>query len=46
MKDGALAEMGIHDELMQKNGEYANLYKVQSAAFNPSESKVELTINA
>lgn len=45
MKDGAVAEMGNHDELMQKDGEYASLYKVQSAAFNSEVSddkKVEV----
>ena len=34
MKDGSIIEMGNHDELLQKNGFYANLYNSQ---FEPSE---------
>ena len=34
MKDGNIIEMGNHDELLQKNGFYANLYNSQ---FEPSE---------
>jgi len=32
--DGArLAETGTHDELMAKNGHYAELYNIQAAAY-------------
>ena len=41
MKDGAVVEIGDHDELMQKAGEYANLYKIQSAAFNSNETRID-----
>ena len=41
MKDGAVVEIGDHDELMQKEGEYANLYKIQSAAFNSNETRID-----
>lgn len=34
MKDGNIIEMGNHEELLQKNGFYANLYNSQ---FEPSE---------
>ena len=29
MKDGDIVEQGTHDQLMQKNGFYANLYNSQ-----------------
>ena len=29
MKDGDIVEQGTHDELMEKNGFYANLYNSQ-----------------
>ena len=29
MKDGRLAEEGTHEELMELNGEYARLYRMQ-----------------
>lgn len=29
MSDGQIIEVGSHDELLQKNGEYANLYQLQ-----------------
>jgi hypothetical protein len=38
MKDGTVAEMGTHEELMPKNGEYAKLYNVQASAFLSSAS--------
>jgi ATP-binding cassette subfamily B protein len=32
--DGSrLAEVGSHDELMQRNGPYADLYRIQAAAY-------------
>jgi ATP-binding cassette subfamily B protein len=34
MKDGNIIEMGNHEELLKKNGFYANLYNSQ---FEPSE---------
>jgi len=29
MNNGQIIEVGSHDELLQKNGEYANLYQLQ-----------------
>ncbi|KZP34388.1 P-loop containing nucleoside triphosphate hydrolase protein [Athelia psychrophila] len=34
MKDGSIAEMGTHSELMSNTAEYANLYNVQAEAFS------------
>ena len=31
MKDGHIVEIGTHRELLDKNGVYANLYKIQFA---------------
>jgi hypothetical protein len=33
MKDGSVAEMGTHEELILKNGDYAELYNIQASAF-------------
>ncbi|CAE6412038.1 unnamed protein product [Rhizoctonia solani] len=33
LKDARVAEMGTHDELMGRNGDYAQLYNVQAQAF-------------
>ncbi|KAF9035444.1 P-loop containing nucleoside triphosphate hydrolase protein [Panaeolus papilionaceus] len=35
MKDGTIAEIGTHEELMKKDGEYAKLYNIQANAFAP-----------
>lgn len=34
LKDGAVAEEGTHEELMERGGEYAKLYEVQSHYYN------------
>jgi len=34
MKDGAIGEVGSHNELMSLQGEYAKLYSIQSSAFD------------
>ena len=34
LKDGAVAEEGTHGELMERGGEYAKLYEVQSHYYN------------
>ncbi|KAF7965583.1 hypothetical protein HWV62_42832 [Athelia sp. TMB] len=44
MKDGVIAEMGTHVELMGNAAEYANLYNVQAEAFSssiPGNNKVQ-----
>jgi ABC-type multidrug transport system fused ATPase/permease subunit len=33
MKDGVVAESGTHQELLERNGEYAKLYNIQAQAF-------------
>ncbi|KAJ7069630.1 P-loop containing nucleoside triphosphate hydrolase protein [Mycena amicta] len=33
MKEGKLVEVGTHEELMGRDGEYANLYQIQAKAF-------------
>ena len=32
LKDGVVAEQGTHDELLARNGVYAELYRIQDAA--------------
>lgn len=39
MKEGNIVEMGTHGELMEKKGEYANLYDIQASAFSDTISK-------
>jgi len=34
MKDGMIAEVGTHNELTQKAGEYSKLYGIQANAFS------------
>ncbi|KAF9035478.1 hypothetical protein BJ165DRAFT_1509755, partial [Panaeolus papilionaceus] len=36
MKDGTIAEIGTHEELMKNDGEYAKLYNIQANAFAPA----------
>lgn len=33
IKDGHIVEQGTHDELMKNNGEYANLFAIQSSYY-------------
>lgn len=35
MKDGGVAEVGTHEELLTKKGEYYKLYTIQASAFLP-----------
>ncbi|KAJ7159261.1 P-loop containing nucleoside triphosphate hydrolase protein [Mycena crocata] len=37
MKEGKVAELGTHKDLMDRDGEYASLYNVQAQAFTESE---------
>jgi len=38
LKDGKAAEIGSHAELMQKGGEYANMFELQSHYYNKNEN--------
>jgi len=38
MKDGTIVEVGTHDELVQKDGEYSKLYTIQAQAFESDAS--------
>ena len=40
LKDGKAAEIGNHVELMQKGGEYANMFEIQSHYYNKKENEV------
>ena len=42
MKQGRIVEIGTHKELLQKNGVYANLYKIQFAD-HPTHAQLEMT---
>jgi ABC-type multidrug transport system fused ATPase/permease subunit len=37
MKEGQVAEMGTHKDLISREGEYASLYNVQAQAFAEAE---------
>ena len=38
MQDGCLVEQGKHSDLLNLDGEYAKLYKLQAEAFLPDVS--------
>ena len=38
MEDGAIAEMGTHDELIKLNGKYADMFAVQSKYYQEGEA--------
>jgi ATP-binding cassette, subfamily B, bacterial len=42
INDGVIIESGTHLHLMQNNGEYAKMYKIQSHYYNSSEGEVAL----
>ncbi|KAK7036018.1 ABC transporter ATP-binding protein [Favolaschia claudopus] len=33
MKEGSISEMGTHEELMERDGEYCQMFKIQATAF-------------
>jgi ATP-binding cassette subfamily B protein len=39
LEDGRLVEEGSHNELLERNGKYAFMYKTQAAMYWPSESE-------
>lgn len=39
-KDGALVEYGTHDDLLLKNGEYANMFRVQAQYYKETNEEV------
>ena len=45
MKDGKMTELGTHDELMEQDGEYAKLVKIQNRS-QPTAGGVMATISA
>lgn len=42
LKDGKIAEFGSHAELMQKDGEYARLFRLQSQYYNSNNCKEDI----
>lgn len=40
MSDGAITECGTHRELMELDGEYAKLIKIQASEYQMEEVKV------
>jgi len=45
LKNGRIAESGTHDELMQKNGEYANMFEIQSHYYKKENMEMEEATN-
>ncbi|KAF8228274.1 hypothetical protein L208DRAFT_1404082 [Tricholoma matsutake] len=43
MKDGAIAELGTHEELMRLGGEYAKLYDIQANAFRADNMVLDVS---
>ena len=46
MKEGIIAEMGTHAELMSNAAEYAKLYNIQADAFSTSTTSTDQTAPA
>ena len=44
LKDGRAAETGSHSELMQKGGEYANMFEIQSHYYNKESGEVPVNV--
>ena len=43
-KDGEMAELGTHRELMDKNGEYAKMFRLQAQYY--VDDPEEVSVNA
>ena len=41
-EEGELAEYGAHDDLLQKNGRYAELFRMQAQYYDPAEQPQEV----
>lgn len=41
LEKGEIAEMGTHQELMEKNGAYAQMYRVQSSYYQENKTELE-----
>ncbi len=44
IEDGQVVEMGTHDELMEKDGAYAEMFKIQSSYYDDSNNGKEVCI--
>ncbi len=45
LEEGKLIEKGTHEELMQMNGKYAEMYRMQAKNYQPEESDLEVICN-
>ena len=43
MKDGKLVEQGTHKELIEKDGEYCKLHRIQAQAFTEEVGYAHIT---
>ena len=43
MKDGKLVEQGTHKELIEKDGEYCKLHRIQAQAFTEEVGYAHMT---
>ena len=46
LEEGCLIEQGTHGELMEQNGKYAQMYRMQAKNYQPEESDLEVEWDA
>ena len=43
LEEGRIIEQGTHEQLMEQNGSYAQMYQMQAKNYQPEESDLEVS---